>query len=71
MRPLAWAPAERGWWRADTLNTVYEIALVSGGRYRATVWGRYWQAPIGGAFDTLEAAQAACEEHWRKANHES
>ena len=69
MRPLAWKPDGRGWWRAETPDTVYEIALVTGGRYLATMWARYFQAPIGGAFETLEAAQAACEEHYRRANH--
>jgi ornithine cyclodeaminase/alanine dehydrogenase-like protein (mu-crystallin family) len=67
---LAWTPNGKGWWKAETIASVYEIGAVMNGRFEARVWERYFFAPVGEGYETLEAAQAACEQHERKANHE-
>ena len=67
---LNWEPNGRGWWKAETLDTTYEVGAVMNGRFMASAWCRYFHAPIGESYETLEAAQAACEQHERTANHE-
>jgi hypothetical protein len=68
--PLKWEPNGRGWWKAETLDTTYEVAAITDGRFVASAWCRYFNAPIGETYKTLESAQEACEQHERKANHE-
>ena len=66
---LNWEPNGRGWWKAETLDAVYEIGAVMNGRFEARVWERYFFAPVGEGFESLEAAQAACEQHERRMSH--
>ena len=68
-KPLEWTENGRGWWKAEGVDVTYEVASTMNGKFEARLWARHFYVPIGETFKTLEAAQAACENDYRRKNH--